>query len=244
MATDKVGVYRKWHGPVPTDAAGVPLPRSQWPGKRACSWAARWFGLDGKRYSRSFKTRKDAGLFAEGQQRDVRQGEADPPRACTLREFHELHRELSKGKLRRGTLLCHLGALREFAKGLGWDHDMRRTRGLDVEAFQARRLEQGRSAMTVNKEFRALKRVYNLAIRRGYRARGTNPCAEIEQTKVTTPKAPYLSPQKFAADESRPMTVRFVIDPALPRSVDRITLSYTFYDEFTQVSSLKQQGTF
>ena len=32
--------------------------------------------------------------------------------------------------------------------------------------------------------------------------------------------------------------VRFVVDPAIPHSVDRITLSYTFYDEFTRVSSL------
>ena len=42
----------------------------------------------------------------------------------------------------------------------------------------------------------------------------------------------------FAVDEARPMAVRFVVDPAIPRSVDRITLSYTFYDEFTRVSSL------
>lgn len=47
-----------------------------------------------------------------------------------------------------------------------------------------------------------------------------------------------FTPQKFAANEERPMAVRFVIDPALPRSVDRITLSYTFYDEFTRVGSL------
>jgi cytochrome c oxidase assembly protein subunit 11 len=45
-------------------------------------------------------------------------------------------------------------------------------------------------------------------------------------------------PQKFAVDEARPMTVRFVVDPAIPRSVDRITLSYTFYDESTRVGSL------
>ena len=36
----------------------------------------------------------------------------------------------------------------------------------------------------------------------------------------------------------RPMPVRFVVDPAMPRSVDRITLSYTFYDESTRVGSL------
>jgi len=47
-----------------------------------------------------------------------------------------------------------------------------------------------------------------------------------------------FTPQKFAVDEARPMTVRFVVDPAIPRSVDRITLAYTFYDEFTRVGSL------
>ena len=47
-----------------------------------------------------------------------------------------------------------------------------------------------------------------------------------------------FTPQKFAVNEERPMAVRFVVDPALPHSVDRITLSNTFYDEFTQVSSL------
>jgi cytochrome c oxidase assembly protein subunit 11 len=47
-----------------------------------------------------------------------------------------------------------------------------------------------------------------------------------------------FTPQSFAVNEARPMAVRFVVDPALPRSVDRITLSYTFYDEFTRVGSL------
>jgi cytochrome c oxidase assembly protein subunit 11 len=45
-------------------------------------------------------------------------------------------------------------------------------------------------------------------------------------------------PQKFAVNEQRPMPMRFVIDPALPRSVDRITMTYTFYDESTRVGSL------
>jgi cytochrome c oxidase assembly protein subunit 11 len=47
-----------------------------------------------------------------------------------------------------------------------------------------------------------------------------------------------FTPQKFAVNEARPMPIRFVIDPAIPRSVDRITLSYTFYDESTRVGSL------
>ena len=47
-----------------------------------------------------------------------------------------------------------------------------------------------------------------------------------------------FTPQKFAVGEQRPMPVRFVVDPSIPRSVDRITLSYTFYDESTRVGSL------
>ena len=47
-----------------------------------------------------------------------------------------------------------------------------------------------------------------------------------------------FTPQHFAVNEARPMTVRFVVDPAIPHSVDRIMLSYTFYDESTRVGSL------
>jgi cytochrome c oxidase assembly protein subunit 11 len=47
-----------------------------------------------------------------------------------------------------------------------------------------------------------------------------------------------FTPQHFAKGEQRPMVVRFVVDPAIPNSVDRITLSYTFYDESTRVGSL------
>ncbi len=45
-----------------------------------------------------------------------------------------------------------------------------------------------------------------------------------------------FTPQQFAADESRDMPVRFFVDPALPSYVDRITLSYTFYDTQQPVS--------
>jgi cytochrome c oxidase assembly protein subunit 11 len=39
-----------------------------------------------------------------------------------------------------------------------------------------------------------------------------------------------FTPQHFAVDESRDMSVRFFVDPQLPKQVDHITLSYTFYD--------------
>ena len=78
MATEKIGVYRKWHGPVPTDKSGNPLPKSEWLRTRPFSWAVRWFGSDGKRFSRSFKSRKEAGRYAEAKQAEVRVGKGRP----------------------------------------------------------------------------------------------------------------------------------------------------------------------
>ena len=45
-----------------------------------------------------------------------------------------------------------------------------------------------------------------------------------------------FSPQHFALNEARDMPVRFIIDPALPRHIDLITLAYTFYDESARVT--------
>jgi cytochrome c oxidase assembly protein subunit 11 len=39
-----------------------------------------------------------------------------------------------------------------------------------------------------------------------------------------------FSPQKFAAGETRELPVRFIVDPALPATVDKLTLAYTVYD--------------
>jgi cytochrome c oxidase assembly protein subunit 11 len=46
-----------------------------------------------------------------------------------------------------------------------------------------------------------------------------------------------FSPQHFTVNEQRMMPVRFIVDPAIPSYVDRITLAYTFYDESSRVSS-------
>jgi len=45
-----------------------------------------------------------------------------------------------------------------------------------------------------------------------------------------------FSPQHFNVNEQRNMPVRFIVDPAIPKYVDRITLAYTFYDASSQVS--------
>ena len=39
-----------------------------------------------------------------------------------------------------------------------------------------------------------------------------------------------FEPQKFAIAESREMPIRFIVDRDLPPDIDRITLSYSFFD--------------
>lgn len=44
-----------------------------------------------------------------------------------------------------------------------------------------------------------------------------------------------FSPQAFKAGQERVLPVRFFVDKALPSNIDRLTLSYTFYDVSQQV---------
>ena len=74
---------------------------------------------------------------------------------------------------------------------------------------------------------------------------GRDTVAQAIPSIAPSKVAPYFhktecfcfSPQHFNVNEQRDMPVRFIIDPAIPSYVDRITLSYTFYDESSRVSS-------
>jgi cytochrome c oxidase assembly protein subunit 11 len=39
-----------------------------------------------------------------------------------------------------------------------------------------------------------------------------------------------FTPQPFGANQTRELTVRFIVDPKLPTNIDRITLAYAMYD--------------
>lgn len=49
--------------------------------------------------------------------------------------------------------------------------------------------------------------------------------------------------QQFEANEEKRMPVRFVIDPALPEHIDRLTLAYTFFDATNIASTGASTGT-
>jgi cytochrome c oxidase assembly protein subunit 11 len=50
-----------------------------------------------------------------------------------------------------------------------------------------------------------------------------------------------FSPQHFALGETRILPVRFIVDPALPKYIDRLTLAYTLYDQSERVSWVSPQ---
>jgi len=71
---------------------------------------------------------------------------------------------------------------------------------------------------------------------------GRDTLAQAIPAMAPTKVAPFFhktecfcfTPQSFKKDEERALPVRFVIDPAIPADVDRITLAYTFYDDMTR----------
>ncbi|HRY71363.1 MAG TPA: site-specific integrase [Phycisphaerae bacterium] len=199
MATEKVGVYRKYHGPVPMDESGSPLPRSEWPRRRAFRWAVRWFGSDGKRYSRSFESRREADQFAESTQAAMRVGKADQPQAVTMAEFADMYLEL-RGDLAPMSRLEHAHALRLLGECLGNDQVVSRVSSLDARRFLAwyrERMHRGRTPTpaTVNKILRECHRIFREAV--ACSLIRENPFAGLRQEKVGQRSWHCLSPAEY-----------------------------------------------
>ena len=97
----------------------------------------RWFGLDGDRYSKSFRTRKETERFAESKQQEVRRGTGDPPKRMTLREFYREHKVLMKNALARSTLHMQVATTALLAAKFSWERELRSFVPRDIERFRA-----------------------------------------------------------------------------------------------------------
>ena len=191
--------YRNCYGPIPKESSGKSLPKSQWPRKRAHSWVVRWFGSDGQRYSKSFKTRKEADRFAEKKQQGVREGRADPSPKRSLREFYEEHGELMVGNLAPKTLHMHWAAIDLLAGHVGWDRRLEKISIRDIEKFRAKRLRTGISPSSANREVKTLRRIFNLAILRKYLPEDGNPSVGLPMLKVSPKRPAYVRSEEFRA---------------------------------------------
>ncbi len=194
MAHTKVNISRKWYGKVPLDRTGKPIPRSLWPKRRKYSWEVRWYGSEEKRYSKSFKSRKEANEYAKKLQRKVDKGKRDRPKKITLAQFTDEHRRVMVGRIAYTTLKHQVRMLHMLAKHVGSGRVLGWISPRDAESFVASRVRLGRAVATVNKDLRTLKGVFNLAIEpRGYLEEGCNPFANIRPRRFA-PKPPYYVP--------------------------------------------------
>ena len=126
-----------------------------------------------------------------------------------------------------------------------------RHRAAGRHAHDHRGLPRRRCRRVGNWEFRPMQRSMQVhpgpALRGGVlraqpdrpRHRRRRPCPNIApvQAAALLPQDRMLLLHAAALRGERgsaTMPVRFIVDPALPRYVDRITLSYTFYDESTR----------
>lgn len=201
MATSKVGVFRKWHGKVPTDSAGKPLPKSEWPRKRPHRWAVRWFGSEGTRYSRSFDGRKEAERFAESKQSEVRDGAGEEPAPITLMEYKRMYLSL-RGDITAGTRAEHSRTLKLLIEHLGGERLIGKITPLEAREFvswyrQKKHLGRAPAAATVNKLVRECHRIFREAV--DCSLIRANPFNGIRQDKVGQIAWQYVSPAHFRA---------------------------------------------
>jgi len=199
MATEKIGIYRRWLRKVPK-VNGKPAPKSEWSKCRRYSWTVRWYGSKGKRYSRSFKTRKLAGQFANKLQEDVNRGKADRPDKINLSAFIKEHEEVMAGQVAHATLYDQIRALRFFENFIGGSILLSNIKPRDAEAFIAHRIKSGSAVETANKDIRTLRRIFNLAIdTRGYLQEGMNPFRKIKQRKKSQKPIRYVEIVEYQA---------------------------------------------
>ena len=192
-------MYRKYYGRIPTDESGTPLPKNEWPRLRPFSWAVRWFGTDGKRFSRSFKSRKEAERYAETKQAEVRVGKGDRPRAVTLAEFTRMYLDL-RGDLAPTTRLEHKRTLKRLGEFLGDRMIVSKVTPLDARRFVAWYRERDYrdrtpAPATVNRVVRECRRSFREAVVCSLIRE--NPFDEMRQEKVGQRAWHYLSPTEY-----------------------------------------------
>jgi hypothetical protein len=197
IANKKVGVYRRYLEPVPVDLSGQRLPKSDWPKKRSFCWVARWVCGEGKRRSRSFRTKGQAQLFAAQKQIHIQDALSAGLTEISLLDFHTEHRALTDGNVAARTLSLHLATLKMLAACLGWERSLHTVGPRDIERFRASRLSTGIAASTANKDLTVLKRLFNLAILRGYIPKTTNPCLGLPKLRVCAVHKDIIRPEVF-----------------------------------------------
>jgi integrase len=198
MATEKIGIYRRWLEPAPKEN-GVSIPEERWSKERRHNWQLRWFGVSGKRYSKSFNTKKEAEHYSRLLQEKVNNGKSDRPTNISLQAFIAEHEKIMRGQVAYATLYGQVRSLKFFEKFIGGSTLLANIKYREAEAFIAHRLKSGSAIATANKDIRTLKRVFTLAIHRNYIEEGLNPFCKIKERKRSEKPVRYVNIAEYQA---------------------------------------------
>lgn len=124
----------------------------------------RWFGSNGKRYSKDFRTKKLAEQYARKLESKITAGNQDRPIRITLTDFSREHIKVMMNQMANTTLMDQKRPLRLFEKFIGGLVRLKEIQPRRAEAFLTDRLASGLAVETVNKDIRTLRRIFNLTI--------------------------------------------------------------------------------
>ncbi len=206
--TQKVSITRRWIGPVPVGQNGNPIPRNQWPRRRAHRWEVRWFAPDeiGRvvRRSQSCETRVEAEAIQAAKQAEFNESPRSrrvAPR-ITATAFAEEFAALRIGprgqRLKARSLTEARRVLGKFVESVGADRLLVDIGPADAVRYVESLRSDTLSPASVNRVKRTLKAVLNVAVLR-LRYIRENPFADIRADKLGKKPIRYVTVEEFQA---------------------------------------------
>jgi integrase len=123
------------------------------------------------------------------------------PDTMTLRDLcnsyiHHQRTRAAAGKIRLRQSIEPEGRLKTFVQFLGPDRLVSTIKAIDLENYQAARVEAGKAPTTINNDLAPVKALFNWAVKMELIDKGPN-CAAIERVPVPEVDRPIFSPDEF-----------------------------------------------
>lgn len=175
------------------------------------SWRARYRDNHGRAHSRTFPRKRDAEIFLDAAGADLHRGVWVDPSAgrTTLREWSEAYLA-TVVNLRPGTVSTYRRDLTRYILPRFASTPLSRLSPLDIRAWLADELAEGRAPSSVHRHYRTLRRLLQVAVETDMLAK--NPCAAVKPPAVPTTEMRFLSAAEVAdlADATSPWYQTFI----------------------------------
>ena len=218
-------------------------------------WRARYRDPHGRAHSRSFLRKRDAEMFLDAAGADMQRGAWVDPTAgrITLAEWSESYLA-TVVNLRPGTVSTYRRDLTRYVLPRFGTVRLSRLNPLEIRAWLAEELAEGRAPSSVHRHYRTLRRVLQVAVETDMLAK--NPCAAVQPPSVPTTEMRFLSPAEVSdlVDATSPWYRTFIYTAAYTglrwgeltglrrKRVDPLRNTLTVAEQLTAVDGKIQWG--